>query len=315
MKPIVSVIVPVYNGELTIKKCIDSILAQTLKEIEIIVINDNSTDSTLEILKSYKKKIVLINNEENIGPAGSRNKGLAKAKGKYIGFVDADDYISEKMYQTMLDSMSDDVDLVCCSRYNIKGKDIKPVINETKATDVKEFSKTSSYTWDKLYRKSIIDDNNIYFPERYSYAEDFCFLMKYKFYSKKMVILEEPLYYYKYDSFGSITNSYDEKIYDIIDALTDTVKFFQSKEAFEENYYELLLISAGFYVRRVKEFARFSNYKLKKEFVRRFLNYFKNYFPDYKRVVNTFGTDKNAFYRSSYSLMLMYIKYKEKRLK
>lgn len=130
-----------------------------------------------------------------------------------------------------------------------------------------------------------------------------------------MIIIDEPLYYYKYDSFGSITNSYDEKIYDIIDALSDTVKFFQSKEAFEENYYELLLISAGFYVRRIKEFGRFSNYKLKKEFVRRFLNYFKNYFPDYARVVNTFGTDRNVFYRSNYHLMLMYIRYKEKRLK
>lgn len=315
MKPIVSVIVPVYNGEQTIKKCVDSILAQTLKEIEVIVVNDNSTDSTLEILKSYKKKIVLINNEENMGPAGSRNKGLAKAKGKFIGFVDADDYVAENMYQTMLDNMGDDIDLVCCSRYNVKGKELKPIINEEKTTNIKEFSKTSSYTWDKLYRKSIIDDNNIYFPEMYSYAEDFCFLMKYKFYSNKMIILDEPLYYYKYDSFGSITNSYDERIYDIIDALSDTVKFFQSKEAFEENYYELLLISAGFYVRRVKEFSRFSNYKLKKEFVHRFLNYFKKYFPDYKRVVNTFGTDKNAFYRSNYSLMLMYIKYKESRLK
>lgn len=315
MKPIVSVIVPVYNGEKTIKKCLDSILAQTLKEIEVIVVNDNSTDSTLDVLKSYKKKIVVINNEENLGPAGSRNKGLAKAKGKFIGFVDADDYIDENMYKTMLDNMSDDTDLVCCSRYNVKGGELKPIINESKTTNIKEFSKTSSYTWDKLYRKSIIDDNNIYFPERYSYAEDFCFLMKYKFYSNKMIILDEPLYYYKYDSFGSITNSYDERIYDIIDALSDTVKFFQSQEAFEENYYELLLISAGFYVRRIKEFGRFTNYKLKKEFVHRFLNFFKNYFPDYKRVVNTFGTDRNVFYRSNYHLMLMYIKYKEKRLK
>lgn len=132
MKPIVSVIVPVYNGEQTIKKCIDSILAQTLKEIEIIVVNDNSTDSTLEILKIYKKKIVLINNEENMGPAGSRNKGLAKAKGKFIGFVDADDHISANMYQTMLDNMGDDIDLVCCSRYNVKGKELKPIINEEK---------------------------------------------------------------------------------------------------------------------------------------------------------------------------------------
>ena len=309
MGAIVSVIVPAYNAEKTIDKCLDSLLNQTLKEIEVIVINDCSTDDTLKKLKSYDdNRLVIINNKSNLGPAASRNKGLDKATGKYIGFVDSDDYVDKSMYKTMVESMKKDVDLVCCSRYNIIGGNKKPIINENKTDNPHEFSKTSNYNVDKLFKKEIIDKYNLRQPENYKYAEDFAFNIRYKYYAHKMVILPDPFYYYIYDSEGSITNTYNKNIVGIIDVLSDTMDFFKKEDKFEEYYDELFNVSKGFYFRRVREFKRFNDKKLKKEFVDKFFDYFKKYFPDYRKGLKEFnGKDKKIFYRYK-SLMHLYIK-------
>lgn len=100
----VSVIIPVYNVEEYLKECLDSVINQTLKEIEIICIDDCSTDSSYSILEEYAKKdsrIVLIKNKENMGVGYNRNIGIKEAKGEYIGFIDSDDYISEDYYENL----------------------------------------------------------------------------------------------------------------------------------------------------------------------------------------------------------------------
>lgn len=100
----ISVIIPVYNVEEYLKECLDSVINQTLKEIEIICIDDCSTDSSYSILEEYAKKdsrIVLIKNKENMGVGYNRNIGIKEAKGEYIGFIDSDDYISEDYYENL----------------------------------------------------------------------------------------------------------------------------------------------------------------------------------------------------------------------
>ena len=115
----VSVIVPVYNTEKYLRRCLDSLVNQTLDEIEIIVINDCSTDNSKEIIKEYKNKyknIVLIDNKVNKGIGYNRNMGIKKAKGKYISFVDSDDWVNETMYDKMYKKATDDnLDLVLCN--------------------------------------------------------------------------------------------------------------------------------------------------------------------------------------------------------
>ncbi len=315
MKPIVSVIVPAYNAQETIEKCLDSLLGQTLKEIEVIVINDKSKDNTLDILKKYKDKIVLIDNKENLGPAGSRNKGLDIAKGKYIGFVDSDDYVDTTMFEKMAKEMDKGVDLVCCGRYNVRGNKLEPIINITKETDAHKFSSTSNYNCDKLFKKEIIDKYNLRLPKEYSYAEDFAFGIRYKYYAKKMAIIEEPLYYYLIDSEGSITNSFKENILDIINVLKDMVVFFKEQNAFEKYEKELVTLCAGFYVRRTREFYKFDNVPLQKRYVKEFLDFFKATFKNYKNAVNGFKTKYYRFYRSSYPMMLVYIQIQQIRRK
>lgn len=105
----VSIILPVYNGELYLRECLESLVNQTLKDIEIIAIDDNSTDNSFSILKEYKNKypnLRIYRNNKNIGVGATRNRGISLAKGEYIGFVDNDDYISNTMYQTMYDLAS-----------------------------------------------------------------------------------------------------------------------------------------------------------------------------------------------------------------
>ena len=304
---LISIIVPCYNASSTINRCVDSLINQTYKNIEIICINDNSKDNTLDILKTYKK-IIVIDNKKNLGPAGSRNKGLKKAKGDYIGFVDADDYIDKDMYKIMISYMNKEIDMIACSRTNLTKKGETKVIHPERTINSHDFSKTSNYIWDKLFKKEIIDIYNIRFSEEYSYAEDFDFLLKYKYYSKgKIKILNKPLYFYNADNDDSITNSYQNNLMHIIDVQKKEINFFKKEKTFQKYYKELLTMSTAFYVRRVREFKKYNNRVLQKKFVDDFLDFFEdNFKKDYKKSINHF-TGKNMFFRSSKSLMHIYI--------
>ncbi len=307
MKPVVSVIIPAFNASKTIDKCIDSVLSQTI-DVEVIVVNDNSSDDTLEKLKKYKDKIILINNKKNLGPAASRNKALDKATGTYVGFVDSDDYINPRMYEEMAKYMSDEVDLVCCGRFNVTKSGMTPVINKSTETDAHKFSVTSNYNTDKLFKRSIIEEHKLRLPEKYMYAEDFAFGIRYKYYANKMHIIPEPYYYYLSDSEGSITNRYDNTLFNIIDVLQEMVDFFKEQGDFLKYQKELVTLCAGFYVRRTREFKYFDDVELQKEYVRRFLDFFKKNFKHYVHAVNGFKTKYYRFYRCSYPLMCLYIK-------
>jgi len=315
----ISVIIPAYNSEDTIKRCVKSVINQSIfNQLEVILINDGSTDSTLEILMDYAKYAnVKVIDVANGGPAKARNIGIKTASAKYIGFVDADDYIEEDMYETMLKEMNEDIDLVCCGRRNLYSDNTtKDFINNSNETDPKKFNSTTAYIWDKLFKKDIINQFNIEFPENLSYAEDFYFLTIYKLYAKKMVILPKALYVYNIDQNESITNKYDEKLLDIIKSLREVNNYFINKNEFEKYKDELLMCSVGFYARRVSEFKKYKrrkedsrnkNKKLQQNFIEEFFNYFNEYFSDWKKVVNNYKTKRSKFYRTNKVLLNVYI--------
>lgn len=127
MNPLVSIIVPVYNVEQYLPKCIESIINQTLSNIEIILVNDASTDSSGEIINEYAKKDKRITtiHKQNGGQGSARNEGLKIAKGKYVGFVDSDDWIDKDMYESLVSkAIKEDSNLVVCNRrvYDVNGK-------------------------------------------------------------------------------------------------------------------------------------------------------------------------------------------------
>ena len=143
--PKISVIVPIYNSEKFLNKCLDSIVNQTLREIEIILINDGSVDSSYQICEryaEYDKRIILIN-QENKGVSSARNAGIEKASGEYLGFVDSDDYIEAEMYSKLYNSAKRyDADLVNCDAIRNKN----------------DFVLVSEFEKERVYDKGMIQD-------------------------------------------------------------------------------------------------------------------------------------------------------------
>lgn len=207
----VSVIVPIYNTEKFLKKCIDSIVNQTLEEIEIILINDGSTDNSHNICEEYSKKypqkIRYINNK-NIGCSASRNLGMSLAQGEYIAFVDSDDYIDKEMYQEMYEkARKEDLDIVVCG---IKTTTFdKNLINSLPKFSKNYYSLLSyrgkiSNPVNKIFKKSKI--GKITFIEKIHSFEDFNFCFKIYLKTKKIAIINRSYYNYIYHGNNSIFN-------------------------------------------------------------------------------------------------------------
>lgn len=177
MEELISVIVPVYNSELYLERCVDSIISQTYQKLEIILVDDGSTDSSGEICDAYGKEDIRVKvvHKENGGAATSRNRGLEIAGGQYIGFVDSDDYIAIDMYESMYKYLNEDTDIVTCGRslvYPPKSSGLKRnifcAIQATKYNRdqaICELLKGTVFAYgvcEKLYRKELF--NNITFP-------------------------------------------------------------------------------------------------------------------------------------------------------
>ena len=196
----VSVIVSVYNGEAYITECLLSLAAQTLKEIEIIAVNDASTDSTLRCLQSLKGQIPnlkIISLQENIRQGGARNIGFSAAAGEYLAYCDADDWTDADMYRKLYEKAKEkDYDSVSCyyMKHHENGN-ISP--------------RNTVRGWGRIYKRSMLLSNHIFFPEKIQY-EDIYFQRIVQFYIQKEYLLEEYLYHYRSHE-NSTTHNLTEK--------------------------------------------------------------------------------------------------------
>lgn len=244
--PKISVIVPVYNVEMYLRECLDSLLGQTLTDIELLCINDGSMDSSLEILKEYEAlddRVRLIT-KENEGYGKTMNLGLAQAKAPYIGIVESDDFVRPDMFEKLYQAMTvRSVDLVKCNfyRYTVAGgKDIGysheypedlfgQVIEPIDHPDV-YFANSS--IWAALYKKDFLDRHDIRFNETPGAAyQDISFQFKVLSSAKKMLVIKDALLYYRSDNLMSSVHS-PFKVYCVCDemhAIEDYIKT-QGKE-------------------------------------------------------------------------------------
>lgn len=216
----VSVVIPAHNVEKYITKCLESLLSQTLKELEIIVVNDGSTDKTSFELKKLIKKnnsINLITLDTPTGNAGiPRNVGMAYLQGEYTGFVDADDWVSSNHYQLLHDATDGGLaDIVTGSGFHrAEGKNIKTFKFNPKSydaaysTDKKELFDQPFFSnlWPRIYRTDFIREEGINIPSIYL-SEDFCFSFVCYCLAKKINTTDNKTYYYRYDRPGSTTNN------------------------------------------------------------------------------------------------------------
>lgn len=255
---LISIIVPVYNAEKTIKKCVDSVLNQTYKNFELILINDGSKDNSLNILKEYETldERILVISQENSGVSVTRNKGINEAKGEYIVFVDSDDYIEENALEILVNEIesNDKLDLVISGFYIVKNNNDKFIntISENKTFDNLDFLlneklfKFISTPWGKVYKSEIIKNNNIQFDKNLSLGEDTIFVLEYLKYIKTVKFINESLYFIN-ETEGSLSRRNRLDIFENIMIIYD-----KAKEVLEyRNEYEFNKI-APFYVRNIK---------------------------------------------------------------
>ena len=222
--PKVSVIVPVYNVEKFLPRCLDSIINQTLKDIEIICVNDGSPDNCLSILEDYAKKDsrIKIINQENSGPSVSRNKGILVAQGEYIGFVDSDDWLDldfyEKLYAAAKES---DADIAACGiKVYRKYSRVNYMLKYTKEHCVNDLERKlylcdvpeTCNVWNKIYRTTFIKNNNIEFEVGINFGEDVSFTVEALYYSGNLVIVPATLYNYERRNVNSIVKTKSDKL-------------------------------------------------------------------------------------------------------
>nr|WP_312175883.1 glycosyltransferase [Moraxella sp. CTOTU46934] len=217
--PLVSVIVPVYNVEQYLDECLNSIRQQTYENLEIIVVEDCSTDQSLEVLSKHlnDQRIKLIRHEKNSGLSAARNTGIDGARGDYIMFVDSDDHIHNNLIQLCLDNTSKKgLDLIVFDFQSFyDGEKIDNKLNknkdyESKVFNQSEYLKYHHFAWLKFLRADILKNNILRFPVGY-YYEDWPFHWELAFNNCRVLHLSAPLYYYRLRS-GSITSSGDQKL-------------------------------------------------------------------------------------------------------
>lgn len=229
MKDLITIVVPVYNTEKYIARCLDSILNQTYKNLEIIVINDGSPDKSLELIKGYQEKDsrIIIIDKKNAGVSAARNDGIAKSSGKYIMFIDSDDWINLKMVEELLFEIKESNSEVAKATYMkdfiykqeiilIDIKEEKLLLDKSNIKEELYYKMLTGYyfnnMWGQLIKTSVIKDNNIKFNSNYTYGEDALFCQD--LYSKvqNMVLINKPYYHYFFNTTSITTTMNMEKI-------------------------------------------------------------------------------------------------------
>lgn len=273
----ISIIMPVYNTENYLKKSIDSILNQTYKDFELIIINDCSQGNTDEIINKYKdKRIKYIKNKTNMGIGYNRNLGITKSKGDYICFIDSDDYIREDFLELMHDRcISDNLDLCVCD-YNYvyqNGKTKKFKLESFLNTNLEETPKLlvdiPLGPCNKMYKKDMITSNNIKFNEKLKY-EDVSFVASALFYSEKIGKIDEPLNYFLVHE-NSETTTRDERVFDIFKQLDILKKIYKD----EKNLYLNELIVSIIFNYTIQQ-----RYQSDEEITNKFIDFAFDYLKD-----------------------------------
>lgn len=218
--PKISVIIPVYNAQNYLERCLNSVCNQTLRDIEIICVNDCSTDESAKILQDYAKNypnLRAINLEKNQGESVARNTGLSVARGEYLAFVDNDDEVDRDFYEKLYEKAQEtDADISKGQAIEISYSGNKNVIKQLRQTDDKLLFIT--YWWSAIYKRSLITENNITFPIHHPLGGDILFLSNAVIAAKNLQLVEGVYYhYYRREDSGDSKILSEEKIKSALD--------------------------------------------------------------------------------------------------
>lgn len=299
----VSVIVPIYNVEKYLEKCLESLINQTLQEIQIILVNDGSMDGSGAIAKIYAQKYtdkVLYLEKENGGLSDARNYGIPYAKGQYIAFLDSDDYIERNAYEEMYNkAIAENGDYVECDfiwEYPDKNK-IDKIIPYSNKKEM--LTNVRVVAWNKLIKKEIIEKNNIYFPKGLRYEDiEFTYTLI-PYLDKCLHVDKEFIHYTQRDN--SIANVQNEKTSEIFTILDNVIKYYKKynlydeyKDELEYNYTRILLCSS------LKRMCKIQDKNIRKKLINKTWQKLNNIFPKWKKneILCKVNNGKNIYMRT-----------------
>lgn len=301
--PKVSVIVPVYNVENYIEKCIDSLVKQTLKDIEIIIVNDGSKDNSVNIVKKfieiYPDKILYLE-KENGGLSDARNYGITYAKGEYIAFLDSDDYVEYDMYEKMYElAKKENSDMVECDFFWEYPNKLKKDIGQLYEGKHEMIQKVRVVAWNKLIKRQILKDTKIQFPKGYRY-EDVEFTYKLIPYLDRISFLRKPCIHYVQRE-NSISNVQNERTKEIFNVLNNVIDFYKNKGIYDEYKNDLEYVYTRYLL--CSSFLRMVKIKDKltrKQLLKQTWEILNTKFPNWKQnpILNKNKNKKNIYMKS-----------------
>lgn len=301
--PKVSVIVPIYNVEKYLEKCINSLLSQTLEDIQIILVNDGSKDNSGNIAKEYEKNNkdrVIYVEKENGGLSDARNYGLKYATGDFIAFLDSDDYIEKNAYEEMYNkAIEENADYVECDFiWEFPNK-----IRIDKQYPYKNKKEMLSFVrvvaWNKLIKRQLITDNNLEFPKGLRY-EDVEFTYKLIPFINKFAYVDKPFIHYVQRK-GSIANVQNERTAEIFTVLDNVIEFYKKNNIYEKyrdeleyNYARYLLCSS------LKRMCKIKDKTIRKKLLTESWKRLNLNFPNWKEnvILKTVNIGKNKYMRT-----------------
>ena len=285
-----SIIVPVYNVEKYIERCLDSLLKQDLDNYEIIVVNDGSTDNSQDIIDKYQKKYGIIKSlkKANGGLSDARNYGLKHAKGKYVLFVDSDDYVKENMLKEIYDTIDDNKADIMVLDYTIAKEDnfiYKKVLNNKKTGFItcNEYFFGAVSAWNKVYKRSFLVKNKFSFPKGIIY-EDLAVVLTLAKYNPKIYYLNKSFVYYFYSDVsitrGLVYKKSYEDIFKSVKILYDNLNNQGFDKELENIIVDHLLYMAGL------NFYKFEKY----DQIDKIASFIKKHYPKWQK--NKYIKDK-----------------------
>ena len=247
--PLISIIIPVYNVELYIHKCLDSIVCQTNCNYELILVDDGSTDSSLSICKEYKSvypdRIVLVE-QNNKGVSVARNMALSKAKGEWVLFLDSDDWFSKDLFNRIVPLLQCGTDIIQFGLSKVTSKECyrRVPMGKSVYSSLDEYHATKSYIpgiAGYLIKRTVILENKIAFSEGIKFSEDHEFIFKCFLSSKSFYVLPESLYFYRDREGSAVYHMSLDKAYGCINVISNIERFIEEKNIEQTEFYKYWL--------------------------------------------------------------------------
>lgn len=313
----VSIIVPAYNCEKYIKRCLNSLVNQTYPNLEILVCNDGSKDNTLDILYEYAKRFnnIKIIDKPNGGVSSARNACLKIASGDYIGFCDSDDFVEIDMYEKLVKAIESNNYDLCAVNTDCIYPD-KHVIIDSGIRNNQDNHKLliDAYTvlWNKLYKKELLE--GIFMKEGYIY-EDVLFLYQIYPRVKRMGSIDETLYHYPQND-NSITYTYSDKLYNLVENMDDIIKYYRKYDLYEDYKSELEYTYVRYlFATFIKRMAKTNDWEKYNDAVALAMDKVKNVFPEYKKNKYIRMNNPKALYLRNFNKLIAKVIYHKEKNK